>query len=46
MALIRAPTPYVWTALPTSELPQAAAALAASLDLANSSLLFAAWARW
>ena len=31
---------------PASELPHAAAAEAASLDLANSSLVFAVWARW
>lgn len=33
-------------ALPARELPQAAAAPAASLDLRNSSLELAAWARW
>lgn len=46
MALIKAPTPYDWTALPTREVPHAAAADAASLDLTNSSLELAAWARW
>jgi len=33
-------------ALPSNELPQVVAAVAASLDLKNSSLVFAAWARW
>jgi hypothetical protein len=46
VALIRAPTPYDWTADPTNEVPQAAAAEAASFDLTNSSFEFAAWARW
>lgn len=43
---MRAPTPYVWMALPTSEEPQAEAAEAASLLLKNSSLLLAACAFW
>lgn len=42
---MRAPTPYDWTAEPMSEVPQAAPAEAASLDLKNSSLLFACIAR-
>lgn len=42
---MRAPTPYDWTAEPMSEVPQAAPAEAASLDLKNSSLLFACMAR-
>jgi hypothetical protein len=44
--LIKAPTPYDWTAEPTSEVPHAAAAEAASFDFMNSSLELAAWARW
>jgi hypothetical protein len=43
---MRAPTPYDWRALPASEVPQAVAAEAASLDRRNSSLELAAWARW
>jgi hypothetical protein len=46
VALIRAPTPYDWMADPTKEVPQAAAAEAASFDLTNSSFELAAWARW
>lgn len=46
VALIKAPTPYDWTALPTREVPHAAAAEAASFDLINSSLELAAWALW
>ena len=46
VALIKAPTPYDWRAEPAREVPQAAAAEAASLDLTNSSLELAAWARW
>lgn len=42
MALIKAPTPYDWIAEPTREVPYAAAAEAASFDLTNSSLEFAA----
>lgn len=42
VALIKAPTPYDWTALPTREVPHAAAAEAASFDLMNSSLELAA----
>lgn len=42
---MRAPTPYDWTAEPMREVPQAAPAEAASLDLKNSSLLFACIAR-
>ena len=44
MALIRAPTPYDWMAEPASDVPQAAAADAASFDLKNSSLELAACA--
>lgn len=44
MALIRAPTPYDWRAEPTREVPHAAPAEAASLDLKNSSLLLEACA--
>ena len=43
---MRAPTPYDWTAEPTTELPQETAAVWASLDLKNSSLELACWARW
>ena len=43
---MRAATPYVWTALPISEEPQAEAAEAASLLLKNSSLVLAACALW
>jgi hypothetical protein len=43
---MRAATPYVCTAEPMIEVPHAAAAEAASLDLTNSSFEFAAWARW
>jgi hypothetical protein len=46
VALIKAPTPYAWIALPAREVPYAAAAEAVSRDLTNSSLEFAAWARW
>ena len=44
MALMSAPTPYDWMAEPTREVPHAAPAEAASLDLKNSSLELAAWA--
>jgi len=46
VALIKAATPYVWIALPARELPQAAAAPAASRDLTNSPLEFEACAAW
>lgn len=39
---MRAPTPYDCTADPTSDVPQAAAADAVSLDLKNSSFELAA----
>jgi hypothetical protein len=45
VALIRAPTPYDWMAEPSRELPHEAAAVAPSLDLKNSSLELARWAR-
>ena len=45
VALMSAATPYDCTAEPASELPHVAAAVAASLDLKNSSLESAAWAR-
>lgn len=45
VALMRAPTPYVWTAEPRKDVPQTEAADAASLDLRNSSLEFARRAR-
>lgn len=45
MAFKRAPTPYACRAEPATEVPQAAAAEAASLDLMKSSLELAAWAR-
>lgn len=46
MALIRAAVPYVCTPEPMRVEPQLAAAVAASFDLKNSSLLSAALARW
>ena len=46
MALIKAAVPYVWTPDPIMLEPQLAAAVAASFDLKNSSLLSAALARW
>ena len=44
--MMRAPTPYDCSALPTREVPQAVAAEAASLERRNSSLELAACARW
>jgi len=44
VALRRAPTPYDWMAEPRRELPQEAAAVAASFDLKNSSFELATWA--
>ena len=43
---MRAATPYVWMPEPTIDEPQAAAAVAVSFDLKNSSLVSAAFARW
>ena len=44
VAMRRAPTPYDWTADPMIEVPHAAAVVAASFDLKNSSFEFAACA--